>query len=114
MILTLATVAGATLTSCNLTSPCTDELNVHVDPAQATLTVGASVTVDVRVTSCGGSKTVPVDLRWGTVDTAVVSVAEETGTITALGPGNALVTGSDLGPYGVKVRVTVHVQGPQD
>jgi hypothetical protein len=114
MILTLATVAGATLTGCNLPSPCTDELNVQLDPVDATLTVGASVTGHVRVTSGGGSKMVPVDLRWGTVDTTVVSVAEETGTIIALGPGNALVTGSDLGPYRVKERVTVPVQGPQD
>jgi hypothetical protein len=103
-------VIGVSATSC--TTFCTDELSIETQPQDTTIVVGQQFTVDVDVTTCGGSERVPVDLRWSADDPAVVQVDERTGRVVGLAAGDALVEATDLGRYGARPFLYVHVVLP--
>lgn len=90
---------------------CTEELGFAVEPDQRTLRVGETLQARAFEVTCGGRKRSRMEAVWRTQDTGVVSVNAETGLITALAPGSAVVAafeperGAELivGDVGVQV-----------
>ncbi len=100
------------LSGCGIIGPevCTDELSWRVTPTQATLMVGESTTVAAAGLTCGGKKSVEVDMRWSSDNPAIATVHETSGRITAITPGTTEIRGHDVGPYRippVAISVTV-------
>ena len=87
---------GALLAACNLSSiiSCTDELGMRPEPGAATLSVGQSVSVRVKLTTCGGAKSVSDVITWTADDTAVVRVDGQVGRVTGRSPGVTYVMGT--------------------
>ena len=63
-------------------------------PPSAQLSVGQSVNVSVRLTSCGGRTTHTDVITWSADDTTIVSVENNPARVTARQPGSALVVGT--------------------
>lgn len=105
--LLLAAAAG-----CGVVGPeiCTLELGWTVRPTEATLRVGETVVVSASAWTCGGKKELEVDMRWTTADTTIIIVGQRSGLVVAIGTGNAVLNGEDLGPYGIgPVEVPIDV-----
>jgi fumarylacetoacetate (FAA) hydrolase family protein len=72
--------------------------------------VGETFVVVAKAFGCGGRDELTVDMRWSTSHPEVAMVHELTGRVSAVGIGDAIITGRDLGRYGigpVQVDVTV-------
>lgn len=100
------------VSGCGILSPrvCTQELGWSVEPTSAVLRVGERFAARVDAFTCGGKQDLPVDIVWSTSDADVATVDEESGRVTAVAVGSAVVTGEDRGRYGVgPVEIPVEV-----
>lgn len=112
-LVSTALAVGVLTSGCGILGPstCTSELSSRVTPTSATLQVGETVTASAEATTCGGKKSLPVDIRWSSEDGSVASVGKQTGVVTGVGPGATRIVGVDQGEYHigtVYVQVTVH------
>ena len=108
----LALLAAALVSGCReLPTACTDELGMHLTPAERSLAPGESFTPSLELSSCGGRRRWRPALTWEASDTGVVAVDPASGRTTARAAGAALVTPVEHAVNGefryVPVRVTV-------
>lgn len=99
------------LASCDdgLGLACDTALDLRVEPKEVVLQVGQSVEPEIELWRCGGRDRISMEVTWVSPDASVVRVSE-TGRLTGVAPGNALVEGvmatsPDLGPVFVSVEV---------
>lgn len=91
-----------------LRGACTSELRVVSSPGDTTVSVGASFTASVKLSSCGGAVQLSDTFAWRSSDLSIVSVGATSGVVTARASGqaNLYATGLTYGPVGF-IRVTV-------
>ena len=106
-------VAPIALGACtdSLTMACPRDLLVDAIPADTTITVGASFTASVVLSSCRGRQLLSDTFVWHARDSAVVSVDSVTGRITGRSAGETWVdaTGQKYGTVGGPRVVVVPV-----
>jgi hypothetical protein len=94
-----ATVCGLSDTVTATSASCS-MLSVDASPATQTLGVGGSVQLTARATySCGDKADITSSASWSSSDPAVATVSNAPGSegqVTAVGPGSATVTATDL------------------
>ncbi len=108
----LAMCALLLMSGCGISGPeaCTLELGWRVTPTETRLRVGESTSAVAEGLTCGGTKSVRVDMRWASDDAAIATVGDTSGQITAVAPGATRIIGRDVGPYGIpEVSVSVTV-----
>ena len=87
---------------------CPGILEVEVQPREPVLQVGESVDMEVKLWDGCGNR-IDVGFDWESSDSTVASVSE-TGQVTGVSPGSAIVEGTATGPvefgsFGTRVEV---------
>ena len=91
------------------TSVCTEELGARFTPQAQTLAVGASFTVAVELSSCGGGVHPADAISWTSSDEVVASVDAASGQVVAHAPGVTYIMarGAYYGVLPGRIEVTV-------
>lgn len=87
---------------------CPGYLGIDVQPREPVLQVGESVDMEVKLWD-GCENPIDVGFDWASSDSTVASVSE-TGRVTGVSPGSAIVEGTATGPveygsFGTRVEV---------
>ncbi len=97
MRVTHALLAGLLVSSCatsnNVVEACTQELGMQFIPRDTTLVVGESFKARVQLLSCGGRRRLSDDVVWKVEDERVATVDSVSGRVTAVAPGETVVSG---------------------
>ena len=107
-------VSALLISGCDIIGPqaCTDELGWRVTPTELHLKPGESATVTAEGLTCGGRKSLEVDMRWSSDDPGIATVEEASGRVKGVAAGTTKIRGEDHGPYGippVTIPVTVMI-----
>jgi uncharacterized protein YjdB len=93
-IIATARVGSTELTAgIQVSTVCTAEIGIVVEPASVTLDVGQGFTPSMRLTTCGGRLPVAATFSFSVSDGAILSVNPVTGEVLALRSGTAQVIG---------------------
>lgn len=79
-------------------------------PEERTLRVGQSFAPRAVSSTCGGAKQESIQAEWHTTEHHVLGIDPQTGRITAIGVGSAIVTATEPGGPGWLGSITVHVK----
>lgn len=104
-VLTLSSVIG-----CSILAPnCPDDLSLRVDPTEATVGVGESITATGEFRGCGGRERLDDDIRWSSADSSVAQVDATTGRITGRTAGTTVVQARGA-RYGSLPPITITIR----
>ncbi len=104
------TVAGACVADSSL-AVCTDELRVRFTPADTTIVLSQAFTASVRLSTCGGARSLSDTFTWASEDTSVATVDSRTGRVTGRGLGETHIAARGQ-RYGVLGGLRVAVGMP--
>jgi hypothetical protein len=108
--LIISVLALSSAIGCSIVAPnCPDDLLLRVDPTEATISVGESITATGEFRGCGGRQHLDDDILWSSADSSIARVDAATGRITGRTPGATVVQArgaryGSLPPIAITVR----------